>query len=207
MSGEYECPGCGHTYPRTFEFFDKTYDNCGDGLRLRCKQCRRERVIRKERSRGRKPRKETLVIDGMRRCIRCDEMKEDTDGNFGYHWRRGGKRNSCRRCELDDAMPYRNSPKGRALQLYHHYLRHDILRGRDNDLTPEIIFDLLDGAWCFYCDTTVNLGLDRCDNSRGHTEDNVVPCCELCNATRSNRFSVYDMTAYIGPAIKRRRMK
>lgn len=35
---------------------------------------------------------------------------------------------------------------------------------------------------CTYCGDTINtLGLDRVENSRGYTVDNVVPCCTTCN--------------------------
>jgi len=34
---------------------------------------------------------------------------------------------------------------------------------------------------CFYCDVENSNGLDRRDNTKGHSEDNVVPCCEKCN--------------------------
>jgi hypothetical protein len=34
---------------------------------------------------------------------------------------------------------------------------------------------------CFYCEVPSSHGLDRKDSSRGHSEDNVVPCCEKCN--------------------------
>ena len=34
---------------------------------------------------------------------------------------------------------------------------------------------------CFYCGILPSHGLDRIDNSLGHTQDNVRPCCEKCN--------------------------
>jgi hypothetical protein len=34
---------------------------------------------------------------------------------------------------------------------------------------------------CFYCGETHAKGLDRKDSNLGHSEDNVVPCCEKCN--------------------------
>jgi hypothetical protein len=37
------------------------------------------------------------------------------------------------------------------------------------------------GRPCHYCGLEVSEGLDRRDSSRGHTADNVVPCCSACN--------------------------
>jgi hypothetical protein len=34
---------------------------------------------------------------------------------------------------------------------------------------------------CNYCALEVSNGLDRRDNTQGHHEDNVVPCCFVCN--------------------------
>jgi hypothetical protein len=34
---------------------------------------------------------------------------------------------------------------------------------------------------CFYCGVEYSKGLDRIDNSLGHSENNVRPCCEKCN--------------------------
>lgn len=42
---------------------------------------------------------------------------------------------------------------------------------------------------CYYCGSSLNptgAGLDRKDNSRGYTSDNVVPCCRACNLMKSN---------------------
>lgn len=57
---------------------------------------------------------------------------------------------------------------------------------------------------CVYCghvDTPCN-GLDRIDNSIGHTIDNCVPCCTLCNMTRGDRWSHYDFMKFIAPGIR-----
>lgn len=55
---------------------------------------------------------------------------------------------------------------------------------------------------CYYCGDTHRIGCDRIDNSKGHTKDNVVPCCYECNCARNNNFSVEEMKI-IGEAIKK----
>ncbi len=35
---------------------------------------------------------------------------------------------------------------------------------------------------CFYCGSPIdNIGIDRVDNDRGYSIDNIVPCCTMCN--------------------------
>ena len=46
---------------------------------------------------------------------------------------------------------------------------------------------------CIYCGDTHRIGADRIDNEKGHTKDNVVPCCYECNCTRNNNFSFEEM--------------
>ena len=46
---------------------------------------------------------------------------------------------------------------------------------------------------CIYCGYTKKIGCDRIDNSKGHTKDNVVPCCHECNTARSDHFTVSEM--------------
>jgi hypothetical protein len=47
---------------------------------------------------------------------------------------------------------------------------------------------------CYYCgsDLTKNKGccLDRIDNSKGYSLDNVLPCCGDCNKLRGDRLTV-----------------
>ena len=54
---------------------------------------------------------------------------------------------------------------------------------------------------CIYCEDTEDIGLDRIDNTKGHTKDNVVPCCYACNTARGNNFSFEEMKI-LGKTIK-----
>ena len=53
----------------------------------------------------------------------------------------------------------------------------------------------------WYCGDTEDIGLDRIDNTKGHTKDNVVPCCYICNTTRGSNFT-YEEMKIIGKTIK-----
>lgn len=69
------------------------------------------------------------------------------------------------------------------------------------DYTVEELRDRLDGGECFYCHRKEWLGLDRINNNQGHTKDNTIVACDLCNMTRGRRFSVEEMKV-IGDAIR-----
>lgn len=59
---------------------------------------------------------------------------------------------------------------------------------------------------CVYCGDTSRIGLDRIDNSKGHTKDNTVPCCYECNCARNNNFT-YDEMLQIGKVIRDIKLK
>lgn len=80
---------------------------------------------------------------------------------------------------------------------------------KHKDGRRNMVFDL-DAEWfkeniiyksCYYCGDTANIGCDRIDNNKGHTKDNVIPCCVVCNTTRNNNFTVDEMVE-IGKVIK-----
>lgn len=70
------------------------------------------------------------------------------------------------------------------------------------DITIEWMIENIFKKKCAYCGDTKRLGCDRIDNSKGHTMDNVVPCCIECNAARNNNFS-YEEMLVIGKAIRK----
>lgn len=43
---------------------------------------------------------------------------------------------------------------------------------------------------CLYCSSKDNLGLDRIDNTKGHSKANTNVACWRCNEMRSNKFTI-----------------
>lgn len=82
------------------------------------------------------------------------------------------------------------------LAVYHEYKRNAIRRNKEWLLTPEYVISLIDKP-CRYCGTVGSMkmhkttgecyhnGIDRLDNDKGYTEDNVVSCCKQCNIAKN----------------------
>ena len=80
------------------------------------------------------------------------------------------------------------------LKRYWHYRVRDKSNGfKTTELSPTEFLNLIKNSKCCYCGTIENLGFDRIDNSKGHSNDNIVISCELCNMTKGNRFTVEEM--------------
>lgn len=91
---------------------------------------------------------------------------------------------------------YNKTPKGRAISLRNAYKKID-----DCDFTVEELMAVLEGP-CVHCGTTdLPRGLDRIDNTKAHTKDNVAPSCAPCNLARGDRFTFEEMQE-IGLAIR-----
>lgn len=73
---------------------------------------------------------------------------------------------------------------------------------RKRSLKWDIGFDFYLGLIsfnCYYCNSSIGnetgSGLDRKDNDKNYNDNNVLPCCSLCNWTRKNIFSIEEMEA------------
>lgn len=64
--------------------------------------------------------------------------------------------------------------------------RDDKKYKRDNNLDREFIRKIIATGCCYCGETSLRMTLDRVDNNRGHTKDNVVPACIRCNYTRKD---------------------
>lgn len=80
------------------------------------------------------------------------------------------------------------------------YKLNDKKRGLTCDVTLEFFRNTI-SCGCFYCGDMDRVGLDRINNDRGHTKDNVVACCYSCNTARNNNFT-FDEMKTIGAAIR-----
>lgn len=74
------------------------------------------------------------------------------------------------------------------------YIEFDVKRKFERilDYSFEEFKDILQGQ-CYYCSNSKSLGLDRIDNSKGHTKDNTLVACGTCNLIRRNIFTVEQM--------------
>jgi len=118
---------------------------------------------------------------GTEKAVRGSSLKNKTSQSCG--------------CLLKDVQRKRlQLPKGIAAfnALYSKYKKRASERGLLFRLDKEQ-FRILTQQSCFYCGDTPNQiikvktshfrynGIDRIDNSIGYLEENVVPCCGLCN--------------------------
>lgn len=86
----------------------------------------------------------------------------------------------------------RDTPEGRIYFLLKHYKEKDFKNNWFFDLDLSFLINLTNNP-CYYCGDTELIGADRKDNLKGHSKDNVLPCCTLCNRIRSNKFTVDEM--------------
>ena len=91
--------------------------------------------------------------------------------------------------------------KNKISKMLSSYKHKDNRKRLEFDLTPEWFKENIINKTCYYCGDDKNIGCDRIDNNKGHLKTNVLPCCVVCNTTRSNNFTVEEMVK-IGAVIK-----
>lgn len=203
-----------------------------NGFASECKVCRSERdkVIYQENGETIRRRKLWInpdLISGNKNpiCNKCGKGIEEVP--FGSRKMNGVRyyRVSCKKCSNEersrrdskesvkirgDRYKINSSTQRKALHNVDKWIYEDS-RGSDRkkglrdqfDLTREFIREIIaDG--CRYCgESDIRIGLDRIDNARGHSKDNVIPCCMRCNYIR--RHMPFEAWMKIVPAIRNAR--
>lgn len=113
-----------------------------------------------------------------------------------------GKKKELKRKSIDirdlSSLQYQ---KDKASKMIAAYRCKDRNKRLNCDLDVPWFIDNILLQSCFYCGTNKYVGADRINNNLGHTKDNIIPCCYICNTTRNNNFSVEEMKL-IGETIK-----
>lgn len=84
--------------------------------------------------------------------------------------------------------------RNKASKMIASYNNSDKKKGYERgDLNIDWFIENVFEKSCVYCGDNQRLGVDRIDNSKCHSKDNVVPCCYECNVARSNNFTHEEM--------------
>lgn len=162
----------------------KSICNIDEKQERKCKKCNKTFII-----------KDAFYYHKNNKCYlhTCKYCIQKERSNQRY------KRNNNIEVKSNRIIPRKYSIKDKANILLRSYLSSDKSKGFINNLTAEDIITALHYS-CTYCGFP-STGLDRKDNSKGHTLENTVPCCIECNLARKDIFS-QEETLIIGDAIK-----
>lgn len=104
-----------------------------------------------------------------------------------------GKKRPSRRVHLNASELSYQRVKDKASKMCSAYRLRDRKKRAEFNLTSDWLIKNILFQKCTYCGTSENIGCDRIDNKKGHTKDNVIPCCYVCNTVRGDNFTVDEM--------------
>lgn len=145
----------------------------------------------------------TKNVDGLRPCNVCRIAKPFDMFTLKSGGR--GLRSTCIVCESNRqnalTKSSRKDPRKRSYWVWVDAKKSDRKRGVLGTMSRAEVEEILRDSICSYCETTsVPMGLDRIDNTLGHSKANVVAACRRCNYLR--RDMPYAAWCVIVPAVK-----
>lgn len=150
-----------------------------------------------------------ILRTGRRTCTTCAIVK----GLEEFHKRTNGSPEaSCKECTRKrnngnyrkKSTYYNNRLRGNKRLLHQKWartkgaLKYRTKTPREFLITLEEYAEIIKDNACTYCGGALPQtmgGLDRLDNSKGYTKENVVPCCFTCNTIRGDSLSHEEMKA------------
>ena len=146
------------------------------------------------------------------KCIKCTNDIYARKCYFPLH---SGECKSCssKRIMKENGQVNRKRPFE---ARYNNFISKTRLDNPKTDITYEDYLEYTKIDNCHYCERKINwepygenipgFFLDRMDNNRSHTKDNVVVCCGPCNQTKRNYFT-YEEFLKIGKVLKEIRIE
>jgi|14BtaG_2_1085337.scaffolds.fasta_scaffold00002_56 transcription elongation factor Elf1 len=168
----FKCPKCNSN--KLGKFFYKTQEH-KTGLSVYCKSCDKKYAQDRMFARKHEYTEEQLAMI-MRECKICKKTRPLGEYHRS-HSSKSGRRINCKFCINKKNQKRRSSKKGR-LGVY-----KEAARGRkiEWNLSDEEFFSFWQSD-CSYCgDKIATIGVDRVDNTKAYSVDNVRSCCIVCN--------------------------
>ena len=140
----------------------------------------KEKLAANKRAWYEKHKEEKAAYDKIYRAEHVEKRQ-----NYKKEWNKRKKEHTS-----DYNKSYYETLLGLARRRRNHYVYEDKKAGHDTAQTVTykwIIENILTDKSCIYCGDSEkeHLGCDRIDNSKGHTPDNIVCACPICNWERS----------------------
>ncbi len=129
------------------------------------------------------------TIDNIKSCCHhCNMMKNTLDvASFLQHCRIISNANFEPTTKLDLITVIYNSTTG-----FSQYKSRATTKNLIFEITKQEYDLLTNNVICEYCDTFIqHAGIDRIDNSKGYTLENITSCCKYCNYMKKD-YSVED---------------
>lgn len=135
----------------------------------------------------------SILPISSKECSGCHMMKPLCE--FSPHGKaRDLLQPKCRICRRILVNSYNHTKPGQAANRQpHRIFGHYTQRSKQRGILFQLTFIEFMKLWqspCFYCSSPIStIGIDRVDNNRGYTLDNIVSCCIICNRMKltSNR--------------------
>lgn len=153
-------------------------------------------------------------MTGLRFCNHCEQDKPEGDFELTP---KGHRRRTCSQCRYQakqsgvcatlewksrrSSYAKRRRAENPALYIVWDSRSMDKKHGmQGNDLEHDFVEALIKNG-CMYCgETQLRMTVDRIDNDRAHTQDNVNPCCVRCNYLRGSM--PYGAWLHLTPAVR-----
>lgn len=133
----------------------------------------------------------------QRRCLQCDKEFMVTNKNHNFCCRLCYRRYPNNKIKYLSRVRDYQKEHGATIGRRYGNLKHT---AKHRDLVLSISLDeykILVIKLCTYCGCSLELergsALDRIDNSKGYTIDNVLPCCGKCNQIRNIHLTSEEM--------------
>lgn len=108
--------------------------------------------------------------------MNTDKLLEDHKIECQDYVRKFRKDKNTQRDQFKNILP----------QKYHGYVKRANIKGLEFEMTLNL-FNKIISMPCSYCGVIISNGVDRINSKAGYTDNNIQPCCGVCNLLKNTK--------------------